>query len=123
MKKISMNLGKIFLLLFCLFGTIQNQLQAQITKAYTKIQTQASAVYFFQGQEYTTETNLVITQVLPLYSVSVSPDGTAASPGQIIYGLRGTEVSIPYKVMNNGNDTDSFELDVMNESEIGRAHV
>lgn len=85
-------------------------LQAQITKANTKIYNQATAIYKFQGQEYTTESNLVITQVLPVYGVTVSPDGTTDTPGQIARGVSGSNILLPYRLQNNGNDVDDFHL-------------
>lgn len=89
---------------------------AQMTKANTKIVNQASATYKYDNQDYSTETNLVVTQVLPIYGVTVSPDGTTAVPGQMVYSLAGAEVILPYKLLNTANDFDDFSLSVIGES-------
>ena len=97
-------------------------LQAQ-TKANTKIVNQASAVYKFQGQEYQTDSNLVITQVQPVYGLDISPDGSVASPGQSFYGIRGSETLLPYVLVNTGNEVDHYTLNVAIESGSDRKSV
>lgn len=104
----------LLLISFLLFITMmkaQNLTQVK-TPAGTKITNQAIAIYTFMDQEYTTESNLVITEILPVYDVSVSPDGTTARPGQVFYGLAGSEIVIPYTLLNTSNAIDSYNLSV-----------
>ena len=55
--------------------------------------------------------NLVSATVSPVCSVSVTPDGTTAAPGQSITVLPQEGAAFSYRVLNTGNTASSFSLD------------
>jgi uncharacterized repeat protein (TIGR01451 family)/fimbrial isopeptide formation D2 family protein len=84
---------------------------AQNTPAGTSIQNQASATYLDSAnQPRTTTSNQVVTVVQQVYSFTITPDGTEASPGQTRSNLPGGQVLFQYTVTNNGNGTDTINL-------------
>ncbi|WP_299430254.1 hypothetical protein [uncultured Meiothermus sp.] len=84
---------------------------AQQTPAGTNISNQASASYIDSaGQARTTTSNQVITVVQQVYSFSITPDGTQASPGQTRNALPGAPVYFSYTVGNTGNGSDTIQL-------------
>lgn len=82
------------------------------TPAGTAIQNQASASYVDSaGQPRTTTSNLVVTVVQQVYSLTLTPNGAnEANPGQTRQGLPGSQVLFNYTLTNTGNGTDTFAL-------------
>ncbi len=103
-------MNKLFALLVAvlvLFGAVL----AQQTPAGTNISNQASASYIDSaGQARTTTSNQVITVVQQVYSFSITPDGTTATPGQTRNALPGAPVYFSYTVSNTGNGSDTINL-------------
>jgi len=103
-------MNKLFALLVAvlvLFGAAL----AQQTPAGTSISNQASASFIDSaGQARTTTSNQVITVVQQVYSFSITPDGTLASPGQTLNALPGAPVYFSYTVSNTGNGSDNINL-------------
>jgi len=81
------------------------------TPAGTTIQNQASATFEdLSGNSYMATSNAVTTIVLPVFGVSVLPDGTAAAPGMVGTAIPGQTVYYSYNLTNTGNDNDDFTL-------------
>lgn len=81
------------------------------TPAGTLIQNQASATFEdLSGNTYTATSNQVTTIVLPVFGVSVLPDGTAAAPGMVGTAIPGQTVYYSYNLTNTGNDNDDYTL-------------
>ena len=81
------------------------------TPAGTTIQNQASATFEdLSGNTYTATSNAVTTVVLPVFGVSVLPDGTAAAPGLVGTAIPGQTVYYSYNLTNTGNDDDTYSL-------------
>ncbi len=103
-------MNKLFALLVAaliLFGAVM----AQQTPAGTNISNQASASYIDSaGQARTTTSNQVITVVQQVYSFSITPDGSPATPGQTRTALAGAPVYFSYTVSNTGNGADTINL-------------
>ncbi len=82
-----------------------------ITPAGTQIVNQGTILYRDPaGNEYTTTSNQVVIEVLPVYGLSILPNGTAASPGQSQDAVAGQWVYFPYTLTNTGNTDDSYLL-------------
>jgi len=82
------------------------------TPAGTLIQNQASATFEdLSGNTYTATSNQVTTIVLPVFGVSVLPDGTAAAPGMVGMAIPGQTVYYSYNLTNTGNDDDDFTIE------------
>ena len=81
------------------------------TPAGTKIVNQGVILYEDEaGNSYTTTSNQVIIEVLPVYGISILPDGTAAAPGQSQDAVAEQRVYFPYTLTNTGNTDDSYLL-------------
>ncbi len=81
------------------------------TPAGTAIQNQASATFEdLSGNTYMATSNAVTTIVLPVFGVSVLPDGTAAAPGMVGTAIPGQTVYYSYNLTNTGNDNDDFTI-------------
>ncbi|RDI96425.1 DUF11 domain-containing protein [Meiothermus sp. QL-1] len=84
---------------------------AQPTPAGTSITNQASAQYIDSaGQARSTTSNQVVTVVQQVYSLTITPNGTEASPGQTRTALAGATVYFAYVVSNTGNGNDTIAL-------------
>jgi uncharacterized repeat protein (TIGR01451 family) len=82
------------------------------TPAGTTIRNQASATFEdLSGNTYMATSNQVTTIVLPVFGVSVLPDGTAAVPGMIGTAIPGQTVYYSYNLTNTGNDNDDFTIE------------
>ena len=82
------------------------------TPAGTTIRNQASATFEdLSGNTYMATSNEVTTIVLPVYGVSVLPDGTAAAPGIVGTAIPGQTVYYSYNLTNTGNDFDNFTIE------------
>ncbi|WP_309572810.1 DUF11 domain-containing protein [Deinococcus sp.] len=82
------------------------------TPAGTSISNQASTTFTApdSDQPMQVSSNAVITTVLAVCAVSVSPDGTVARPARVV-SVRATESALfPYTVVNAGNATQTFAL-------------
>jgi uncharacterized repeat protein (TIGR01451 family) len=65
------------------------------------------------GVSATATSTAVSATVLQVYAVNISPDGTAAAPGQTVYTGNTTAAQITaltYTLRNDGNGTDNFTL-------------
>jgi len=81
------------------------------TPAGTRIVNQGVILYEDEaGVSYTATSNQVIIEVLPVYGVSILPDGSAAAPGQSQDALADQRVYFPYTLTNTGNTDDSYLL-------------
>ncbi|WP_337843839.1 hypothetical protein [Thermus sp.] len=82
-----------------------------MTPAGTSITNQASASYIDSaGQPRTTTSNQVVTVVQQVFSFTITPNGSEASPGQTKSALPGGQVLFNYRVENTGNGTDTINL-------------
>jgi uncharacterized repeat protein (TIGR01451 family) len=100
-----------FLVLLAIALIVSSSANAQ-TPAGTLIQNQASATFQdLSGNTYTATSNQVTTLVLPVFGVSVLPDGTAAAPGMIGTAIPGQTVYYSYNLTNTGNDDDDFTIE------------
>jgi uncharacterized repeat protein (TIGR01451 family) len=82
------------------------------TPAGTTIRNQASATFEdLSGNTYSATSNEVTTIVLPVYGVSVLPDGTALAPGMVQTAIPGQTVYYSYNLTNTGNDDDDFTIE------------
>lgn len=89
----------------------QQDAKAVGVAAGTIIGNQATAKYKDQNNNpYNSTSNLVTTTVASIYSLTVTPDGTAAAPGQQQNATPGTIVYYPYTLTNNGNGPDTFTI-------------
>ena len=80
-----------------------------ITPAGTEIRNQASAV--LGGETYLS--NEVNTAVRALCIAELTPNGTAADPGQRVSVSAGGRAYVPYTLVNAGNDRFTFDLSVV----------
>jgi uncharacterized repeat protein (TIGR01451 family) len=81
------------------------------TAANTEITNQASATFDdAEGDGHSVTSNQVITTVLPIYGLTITPDGEVDSPGQSQNGSPGQTVYFQYTLTNTGNDQDSYTL-------------
>jgi len=81
------------------------------TPAGTQIKNQATAQYLdANGNPQVSTSNEVITIVLPVYGLSITPNGTTAMPGQEQTATSGTTVYYPYTLTNTGNADDTYDL-------------
>lgn len=55
----------------------------------------------------------VVVNVQQVYNVTVSPDGTAAAPGQTTNAFPGQAATLTYTVTNTGNGTDTINLNAL----------
>ncbi|WP_407569077.1 DUF11 domain-containing protein [Deinococcus altitudinis] len=103
----------LFSALLALAAGLAGQAGASGTPAGTVIQNQASATAdpFVAGDPgISALSNLVESVVSPLCSVSVTPDGTVAAPGQSSTLLPGDGATFTYRVTNAGNITNTYVL-------------
>ena len=99
-----------FLVILAIALVVSSAANAQ-TPAGTLIQNQASATFEdLSGNTYMATSNEVTTIVLPVYGVSVLPDGTAAAPGMVASAIPGQTVYYSYNLTNTGNDDDDFTI-------------
>lgn len=89
-----------------------------LTPAGTEIINQASAEYIApeSGTPSTAVSNVIRTVVQAVCSVSVTPDGTVAQPGQSAALLPGEGAVFTYTVVNTGNTTEAFPVAVQQEA-------
>jgi len=81
------------------------------TAANTVIGNQATATYQDEStNSYTSTSNLVTTTVQPVYSLTVTPNGTDGAPGQTQNATPGAIVYFPYTLTNTGNAAGTFTL-------------
>lgn len=82
------------------------------TPAGTVITNHAAALFGTPTPQdlHQSTSNTVSTVVQAVCSVSVTPDGTVAQPGQRATVLPGERVVFPYAVMNTGNTPGTFPL-------------
>ncbi len=59
---------------------------------------------------FTSDSNDVTTTVGSVFSLTLSPSGTEASPGQTQNAIEGALVSFPYTLTNTGNFKDSYTI-------------
>lgn len=84
---------------------------AEGTDADTSITNVASATYNDSaGNPQTTFSNPVTTIVQQVYSLTITPNGSEAVPGQTESALPGAGVSFNYIVTNTGNGDDTIDL-------------
>jgi uncharacterized repeat protein (TIGR01451 family) len=89
-------------------------LAASYTPAGTLIRNQASATFLDAALvAQTALSNEVITTVLPIYGVTVTPNG-ADGGGQARNGTAGSIVYLPYLLTNAGNDNDKYTITLAN---------
>ena len=99
------------LLLVLAIALVVSSAASAQTPAGTAIQNQASATFEdLSGNTYMATSNAVTTIVLPVFGVSVLPDGTAAAPGMVGTAIPGQTVYYSYNLTNTGNDNDDFTL-------------
>lgn len=95
----------------------QQEAKAAGTPAGTTIGNQATATYQDgASNSYTSDSNLVTTTVSQVYSFTLTPNGTAAAPGQTQNATPGTLVYFPYTLTNTGNGADSFRFTTVNDT-------
>ncbi len=89
-----------------------------LTPAGTEIINQASAEYVAPDtqQPVTATSNVIRTVVQAVCSVSVTPDGTVAQPGQTATLLPLERAVFTYTVVNTGNTTEAFPLNAAQEA-------
>jgi len=81
------------------------------TPAGTQIKNQATAQYLdANGNPQVSTSNEVITIVLPVYGLSIIPNGDTITPGQEQTAIPGTTVYFPYTLTNTGNADDTYDL-------------
>ena len=101
---------------------LSSAVQAQ-TPAGTVIQNQASATFEdTAGNTYTATSNQVTTIVLPVYGVSVLPDGTVAAPGMVGTAIPGQTVYYSYNLTNTGNDSDDYTIEPIIDAATATRH-
>lgn len=88
---------------------LSTDLSAQ-TPAGTRIQNQASGSFEWQGRSYTVTSNMVYNRVAEIHQFEILPDGTVDNPGVSALGSPGTEVYLPFVLINHGNVTDDFDI-------------
>ncbi len=62
------------------------------------------------GESYEASSNEVIMIVQPVYGISILPDGTLGSPGQILNGVQDMEMIFPYTLTFTGNVKDTATI-------------
>ena len=97
-------------LLFGLFLSVFGLALAAGTPKGTSITNTAAATYTSAGVPKTTFSNPVTTVVQQVYSLTITPDGTEAVPGQTKSALPGAPVYFNYILTNTGNGPDTFTL-------------
>ena len=103
----------LFSALLALAVSLSGQAGAAGTPAGTVIQNQASATAdpFVPGDPVISVlSNLVESVVSPVCSMSVTPDGTVAAPGQSSTLLPSDSATFTYRVTNVGNTTSTYTL-------------
>ena len=103
----------VFSALLALAAGMTGRAGAAGTPAGTVIQNQASATAdpFVPGDPgISVLSNLVESVVNPVCSVSVTPDGTVAAPGQSSTLLPGDSAVFTYRLTNSGNTTSTYAL-------------
>ncbi|MGY2892828.1 DUF7933 domain-containing protein [Deinococcus sp. UYEF24] len=106
----------LFSALLALAAGMLGQAGASGTPAGTVIQNQASATAdpFVPGDlGLSVLSNLVESVVSPVCSVSVTPDGTVAAPGQSSTLLPGDSATFTYRLTNVGNTTNTYTLNAL----------
>ena len=99
------------LMLLMALVLLATSVMAQVTPAGTQIRNRSSATYEdMSGNSFTATSNEVITVVLPVYGLTILPDGTVASPAMTQNALAGQTVYYRYDLTNTGNDNDTFDL-------------
>ncbi len=87
------------------------------TPAGTQIVNQATATYVDQnGVSQTTASNEVITEVSQVCGLTIVPNGTETSPGQLQEAAPGSTVYFSYTLTNTGNGQDTYKLELVNSS-------
>ncbi len=103
----------LFSALLALAAGFAGQAGAAGTPAGTVIQNQASATadpFAPGGPVISALSNLVESVVSPVCSVSVTPDGTVAAPGQSSTLLPGDTTVFTYRLTNSGNTPNTYAL-------------
>ena len=99
------------LLLFLTVGIVVAQSH---TPAGTVIRNQAVATYQVGGSSFTSTSNEVITEVLPIYGFDILLNGqdasTTGSPAAVQSAYPGNEVYFQYEVRNYANTGDTINL-------------
>ena len=104
-------IGAVSLLLAILTaGLLTVVLLAQVPPAGTRIVNSAAATYYFEGRRYRVVSNEAEVYVLPVYGISITPDGTESGPGMIQDLPPGATASFPYLLTNTGNADDRYNL-------------
>ncbi len=68
------------------------------------------------GNEVKVPSPAVTTTVIPVCSPSVLPNGTVASPGQVMTAMPGNGVVFQYTLTNASNAANTFSLSVLNDA-------
>lgn len=100
----------LFLLLSCILCAHPSQ--AGPTPAGILIKNQTTASFEWEGKSYSINSNLVTTQVDPVYGIEIIPSGDTANPALSARTQAGGTVLFPYLLTNTGNTADSFLLDL-----------
>lgn len=87
------------------------------TAAGTEITNQASATFTDSaGNPGTALSNEVSTFVQSVYAFEITPNGAGpTTPGQTESVIAGEQATFEYNLTNNGNDTDTFSLSVLQD--------
>lgn len=84
------------------------------TTAGTTISNTGTVAYTTDDGVTSTQTSTVSATVAQVYAVSVSPHGTTATPGQVVYTSGNTTTAqttaLTYTLSNPGNGTDSYNV-------------
>lgn len=91
--------------------------QAQSLPAGTRIVNQGQISGTTLGQPISSVSNAVVTSVLPLCGVSLTPNGTVEAPGQQYSLLPGEQTVLTYQVNNTGNTPATYPLTVLQSGE------
>lgn len=91
-------------------GLFNPGLLAQVPPAGTRIVNSAAATYYFEGHRYRVSSNEAEVYVSKIYGISITPDGSEASPGMIQELPPGATASFPYLLTNTGNTNDKYDL-------------
>lgn len=105
-----MKLNTVFLLT-ALLGSAAYA-QGQVLAAGSTLTNQAQITgRTFEGP-FSSVSNIVTTEVLPVCSINVTPNGTVSAPGQQVSILPTESTTLTYRVSNTGNQTTTFPLTV-----------
>lgn len=121
MRKLPL-LAVLLTLVFALLG--RGAAQQNVTPAGTVITNTATATYYLdntltnQRQE---TSNTVRTVIAPVCAISVGPNGSMQSPGQVVEGVRAEAAVFRYTITNTGNDT--FNVPIWVEPIPGSSYV